>query len=48
MKNTTEEYNRILDIVNRYAIHNAGVSFTCKKVLDVEIFIFDGMSCFGH
>ncbi|KAG0261361.1 DNA mismatch repair protein [Mortierella polycephala] len=32
LKNPTEEYNRILDIVNRYAIHNAGVSFTCRKV----------------
>ncbi|CAO3563262.1 unnamed protein product [Mortierella alpina] len=32
LKNAAEEYNRILDIVNRYAIHNAGVSFTCRKV----------------
>ncbi|KAG0207602.1 DNA mismatch repair protein [Mortierella sp. GBA30] len=32
LKNVAEEYNRILDIVNRYAIHNAGVSFTCRKV----------------
>ncbi|KAF9393594.1 DNA mismatch repair protein [Podila verticillata] len=32
LKNATEEYNRILDIVNRYAIHNAGVSFTCRKI----------------
>ncbi|KAF9914196.1 DNA mismatch repair protein [Lobosporangium transversale] len=32
LKNPTEEYNRILDIVNRYAIHNEGVSFTCRKV----------------
>ncbi|KAF8966707.1 DNA mismatch repair protein [Entomortierella lignicola] len=32
LKNGTEEYNRILDIVNRYAIHNEGVSFTCRKV----------------
>ncbi|CAG8480636.1 7962_t:CDS:10 [Ambispora leptoticha] len=31
MKNFAEEYNQIMDIVNRYAIHNAGVSFTCKK-----------------
>ncbi|KAJ1983553.1 DNA mismatch repair protein [Dimargaris verticillata] len=31
-KNTSEEYNRILDIVNRYSIHNTGVSFTCKKL----------------
>ncbi|KAF9997844.1 DNA mismatch repair protein [Entomortierella chlamydospora] len=32
LKNATEEYNRILDIVNRYAIHNEGVSFTCRKI----------------
>ncbi|CAO3642255.1 unnamed protein product [Cunninghamella blakesleeana] len=30
-KSTSEEYNRILDIVHRYAIHNANVGFTCKK-----------------
>ncbi|KAG0379446.1 DNA mismatch repair protein [Mortierella sp. AD032] len=32
LKNAAEEYNRILDVVNRYAIHNEGVSFTCRKV----------------
>ncbi|CAG8691528.1 1407_t:CDS:2, partial [Dentiscutata heterogama] len=31
LKNPTEEYARILDVVNRYAIHNAGVGFSCKK-----------------
>lgn len=31
-KSPSEEYNRILDIVGRYAIHNASVGFTCKKV----------------
>lgn len=30
-KSTSDEYNRILDIVGRYAVHNAGVSFTCRK-----------------
>ncbi|CAO3637397.1 unnamed protein product [Cunninghamella echinulata] len=30
-KSTGEEYNKILDIVGRYAIHNASVGFTCKK-----------------
>ncbi|TPX39872.1 hypothetical protein SeLEV6574_g06939 [Synchytrium endobioticum] len=31
IKNSSEEYNRIVDIVQKYAIHNSGVSFTCKK-----------------
>ncbi|KAI8647179.1 hypothetical protein BD408DRAFT_378988 [Parasitella parasitica] len=30
-KSTSEEHNRILEIVSRYAIHNSGVSFTCIK-----------------
>ncbi|RCH81931.1 DNA mismatch repair protein, partial [Rhizopus stolonifer] len=31
LKSPSDEYNRILDIVGRYAVHNAGVSFTCRK-----------------
>ncbi|KAF9162799.1 DNA mismatch repair protein [Actinomortierella ambigua] len=31
LRSPTEEYNRILDVVNKYAIHNAGVAFTCRK-----------------
>ncbi|CAJ0750391.1 24438_t:CDS:10, partial [Entrophospora sp. SA101] len=31
LKNSSEEYNRILDVVNRYAIHKSGISFTCRK-----------------
>lgn len=33
LKNPSDEYNRILDVVTRYAIHNSGISFSCKKVL---------------
>lgn len=31
LKNTSEEYARILDIVQRYAIQNTGVAFSVKK-----------------
>jgi len=32
LKSPAEEYNRILDVVTRYAIHFSGISFSCKKV----------------
>ncbi|KAG0899197.1 hypothetical protein G6F34_004941 [Rhizopus arrhizus] len=32
LKSASEEYNRILDIIMRYAVHNSGVSFTCRKI----------------
>ncbi|KAG2194488.1 hypothetical protein INT46_009673 [Mucor plumbeus] len=31
LKLPSDEYNRILDIVSRYAIHNSGISFSCRK-----------------
>ncbi|KAI1174633.1 histidine kinase-like ATPase [Nemania sp. FL0916] len=30
-RSTSDEYNKILDMVGRYAIHCAGVAFSCKK-----------------
>ncbi|KAI8963874.1 DNA mismatch repair protein MutL [Daldinia sp. FL1419] len=30
-RSTSDEYNKIIDMVGRYAIHCAGVGFSCKK-----------------
>lgn len=32
LKSANEEYNRVLDCVQKYAIHNTNVSFTLVKV----------------
>ncbi|XP_060103589.1 DNA mismatch repair protein Mlh1 isoform X1 [Heteronotia binoei] len=31
LKNPSEEYVKILDVVSRYAVHNSGISFSVKK-----------------
>ncbi|XP_006271475.1 DNA mismatch repair protein Mlh1 [Alligator mississippiensis] len=31
LKNPSEEYGKILEVVSRYAIHNSGISFSVKK-----------------
>ncbi|KAI9501308.1 DNA mismatch repair protein [Coemansia spiralis] len=32
LKNTRDEYIRIFEVASRYAVHNSGVAFTCRKV----------------
>ncbi|KAJ2721073.1 DNA mismatch repair protein [Coemansia sp. Benny D115] len=32
LKNTRDEYNRIVDVASRYAIHNSKVAFSCRKM----------------
>jgi DNA mismatch repair protein MLH1 len=32
LRNHREQFQRIADVVTRYAVHNAGISFTCKKL----------------
>ena len=31
LRSTNEEYNKILDVVGRYAIHSSNIGFSCKK-----------------
>jgi len=45
-RNTNDEYNRILDVVSRYAVHSAGIGFSCKKVINFNISIL--MAARGH
>lgn len=35
LKNASEEYAKIAEVVGRYAIHNSGIAFSLKKVLNV-------------
>lgn len=34
MKNPNEEFQRVLSVVSKYALHNAGVAFSLKKFGD--------------
>ena len=31
LRSASEEYNRIVDVMTKYAVHFSGISFTCKK-----------------
>lgn len=35
LKNASEEYAKIAEVVGRYGIHNSGIAFSLKKVLNV-------------
>ncbi|OMJ24325.1 DNA mismatch repair protein Mlh1 [Smittium culicis] len=32
LKKVSEEYSRILDVVGKYAVHNAGIAMSCRKI----------------
>ena len=36
LRSPNEEYNKILDVVGRYAIHSTGIGFSCKKFGDSQ------------
>ena len=36
LQNPADEYTRILEVLQRYAVENVGVSITCKKVRRAE------------
>lgn len=38
LKNASEEYAKIAEVVGRYAIHNSGIAFSLKKVLNKYLF----------
>ncbi|KNC71252.1 hypothetical protein SARC_16211, partial [Sphaeroforma arctica JP610] len=31
LRSITDEYSRIVEVISRYAVHNAGVAFSVKK-----------------
>lgn len=40
LKNASEEYGKIAEVISRYAIHNSGIAFSLKKVGLFIIFCF--------
>jgi len=40
LRSPNEEYQKIVDLVTRYAVHNARINFVCKKLGESEASIF--------
>lgn len=38
IKNPSEEHQQIVTVITKYAIHNSGISFSCKKVYSFNFF----------
>lgn len=36
-KNPNDEYLKILDVMNKYAIHNSGIAISCRKVYFINL-----------